>query len=57
LAWLLVSPEQAWLNEGESTCFEPQNNPPLSERYQRWRRALLDTVTADKASEGQKDKP
>jgi glycerol kinase len=57
LAYLLVSPEQAWLNENETICFAAQNNPALSERYQRWHQELLDAVAADKVNDGQKAEP
>jgi glycerol kinase len=47
LAYLLASPEQAWLNEGEVNHFVPQNNSALSQRYQQWHSALLAAVNDD----------
>jgi len=50
LAYLLVTPEQAWVNDGETSHFVPQHNPSLSERYQHWHSALLAAVKADKVN-------
>ena len=52
LAYLLASPEQAWVNTREAACFMPQNNVTLNERYQCWHHALLAAV--DKVNAEQK---
>jgi len=54
LAYLLASPEQAWVNTSEISHNAPQNNVALNERYQHWHRALLAAV--DKMKAGQKAK-
>lgn len=48
LAFLLIRPEQAWINEGKISHFVPQNNLALGERYQRWSDALLAAVKGTK---------
>jgi len=53
LAYLLVSPEQAWVNASETSRFIPQNNVALNKRYQHWHRLLL--VAVDKINTGQKN--
>jgi len=55
LAYLLASPEQAWVNTSETSRFIPQNNVALNERYQHWHRVLL--VAVDKINTGQKTEP
>jgi glycerol kinase len=41
LAWLVAGRPSAWLKEAQSDSFTPGRNPELSERYERWRAAMI----------------